>query len=286
MIGLLILISVLMLFSRHQSPFPREAELGLAISVAMFGALGTWGIVTGIGLLRLRNWARISIVVFSVLLALTGLASAPAILLIPAPSNVPQNFGAVRTVIAIVYGAFGLLGAVWLYYFNRRATREAFGGTPSVESGRPLSISIIGWWWLIAGLGTMAAAPFLQMPGTIFIWVMTGWNAVAWYVAFGAVNVYAGYGLLRLNPIARTIAIWSLCFGVVNGAVFFCFPGREARITRFMSHTLFGSHAVSQPQLPPMAFMMPLMVIVLAVPLWFLLTRKSAFERGTAAPVA
>jgi hypothetical protein len=286
MIGLLVLSGAIMLVSRPQTPFPREARFALAISVAMLAVLGTWGTVTGIGLLRLRNWARISIVVFGVLLAFAGLASAPAILLIPAPPNVPQNFGAVRMVIAMIYGAFGLLGAVWLYYFNRRATCNAFGGSPSVESGRPLSISIIGWWLLIAGLGTMVATPFLQMPGTIFIWVMTGWNAVACYVAFGVLNVYAGYGLLRLNPIARRIAIWSLCFGVVNGAVFFCFPGRDARITALMSHSRFGSHAVSQPQLPPMAFMMPLMVIVLAVPLWFLITRKSAFERGNVASVA
>lgn len=286
MVGLLVLMSVVLPFARQQHPFPREAKLGLMISLAMFGVLGTWGIVTGIGLLRLRNWARISIVVFSVLLALMGLVSMPAILLVPAPPNVPQNFGAVRTAIAIVYGAFGLLGAVWLYYFNRRATREAFGRTAAVESGRPLSISIIGWWLLIAGLGTMLATPLLQMPGSIFVWVVTGWEAVAWYVAIGALNVYVGYGLLRLNPVARTIAIWALCFGAVNGAVFFAFPGREARITTLMSHSRFGSYAVPPPQFLTMVFMLPVMVISLAVPLWFLITRKPAFERGKAAPVA
>jgi len=286
MVGLLVLMSVVLPLARQQPPFPREAKLGLAISLAMFGALGTWGIVTGIGLLRLRNWARISIVVFSVLLAFGGLVSAPVILLIPAPPNVPRNFGAVRTVIAAIYGAFGVLGAVWLYYFNRRATRDAFAGTAPAEGGRPLSISIIGWWWLIVGAGMIATEPFLRMPGSIFIWVVTGWEAVAWCVAFGALNAYVGYGLLRLNPLARTIAIWSLCFGAVNSLVFFGFPGREARIARLMSNFRFGSEAVAQPQFATMTFMLPVMVISLAVPLWFLITRKPAFERGNAAPVA
>lgn len=286
MVGLLVLMSVVLPFARQQHPFPREAKLGLTISLVMFGALGTWGIVTGIGLLRLRNWARISIVVFSVVLAFGGLVSAPVILLIPAPTKVPQNFGAVRIVIAIVYGLFGLLGAVWLYYFNRRATRDAFAGAAPLESGRPLSISIIGWWWLIVGAGMIAAEPFLRMPGSIFVWVVEGWKAVAWYVAFGALNAYVGYGLLRLNPLARTIAIWSLCLGAVNGAVFYGFPGREARIARLMSSYRFGPEAVAQPQLATTAFMLPVMLIGLAVPLWFLITRKAAFERGNAAPSA
>jgi hypothetical protein len=186
----------------------------------------------------------------------------------------------------MVYGAFGLLGAVWLYYFNRRATRDAFSGAVPVEGARPLSISIIGWWLLIAGLGTMLAAPLLRMPGSIFLWTVTGWEAVAWYVAFGGLNAYVGYGLLRLNPLARTIAIWSLCFGAANGAVFYGFPGREARIATLMSHSRFGSYGAAQPQFATMAFILPVMLISLAVPLWFLVTRKPAFERGNAALVA
>jgi hypothetical protein len=39
-------------------------------------------------------------------------------------------------------------------------TRDAFAGTPSVEGGRPLSISIIGWWWLMVGAGMIATEPF------------------------------------------------------------------------------------------------------------------------------
>src|SRR5215472_18074603 len=34
-----------------------------------------WGIVTGVGLLQLKNWGRISIIVFSVLLLLVGVCA-------------------------------------------------------------------------------------------------------------------------------------------------------------------------------------------------------------------
>ena len=103
--------------------------------------------------------------------------------------------------------------------------REAFGGTLAVESGgRPLSISIIGWWLLVTGVISVLASP-LRLPVTMFIWVVTGWIAAAWNIAFGAMWTYVGYGLLRLNPIARKIAIAGLSFGAANIIVFFSFPG-------------------------------------------------------------
>lgn len=242
-----VLMIATVLVGPRQRPFPTEAKLGLMILLVMFGVLGVWGIVTSIGLLRLRNWGRISIVVFSVLLALIGLGAAPFILLMPFPPNVPQTFGTVRIVIAVVYGAFGILGALWLYYFNRSSTRDAFGGTPVPGGGRPLSISIIGWWLLLAGIGTIVCIAF-RIPGSLFLWIVTGWSAAVWYFVFGALNAYVGYGLLRLNPIALVIGIWSLCFGAANGIVFFAFPGREARLHNLMAHFPWGNGVPRKPR--------------------------------------
>lgn len=44
-----------------------EGAVVVAMIVVYVAALGGWGTATGIGLLRLRPWARISIIVFSVL---------------------------------------------------------------------------------------------------------------------------------------------------------------------------------------------------------------------------
>jgi len=282
-IAFFVLMSATMLVAPRQRPFLTEAKLGLMISLVMFGVLGAWGIVTSIGLLRLRNWGRISIIVFSVFLALIGLGAGPLILLIPSPPNVPQNFGTVRIVIAIVYGAFGVLGALWLYYFNRRSTCDAFGGTSTPDGGRPLSISIIGWWFLLAGIGTITAIP-LRMPGSLFVWVVTGWSAAVCYLVFSALSAYVGYGLLRLNPIARVIGICWLCFGAVNGVVFFALPGHDARIRNLMAHFAWGQQSAPHAQFPPLFYIL-VMVIGVAVPLWFLVTRKTAFERSNGTPL-
>jgi hypothetical protein len=272
-----VLICSTVLLSSTPRPLPPQARLGLYLGLALFGFLGTWGTVTAIGLFRFRNWARISIIVFSVLLALTGITAGPVMFLIPAPATAPPNFHAIQTVIAGVYGALGLLGGFWVYYFCRRTTREAFGETAGMESGgRPLSLSIIGWWLLVTGAMAVLMAPF-RLPGSIFIWIATGWAAAAWYAAYGAMYVYAGYGVLRLNPLARKIAIFALCFGAVSGLTFFVAPGADARMAALMLKFNFGQQLATQYRLPTFVYAM-MAVPGVGLPLWFLFARKSAFQ--------
>lgn len=254
---------------------PAAARLGLIVAIGMFAVFGVWGTTTSIGLFRLRNWARISIVVFAVLLAFVGLLAAPFMMLIPPPPNVPPSYNTVRIVIAVFYGLLGLLGVFWVYYFCRRATRDVFGAVTVTQSGgRPLSISIIGWWFLVCGVVSVLFSP-LRIPITLFAWIVTGWGAAASYVIFGVLYATCGYGLLKLWPAARQAAIVLLCFGLVNGAVFFALPGGDARMEALMSRYRFGAEA------PPMPHFTPLIVIpsaiAVAVPLWFLIRKKSAF---------
>src|ERR1700722_11866918 len=57
----------------NDSPAPPGlAKAMLFMAALMYLALAAWGIATSIGLFRLRAWARISIIIFSVLLILSG----------------------------------------------------------------------------------------------------------------------------------------------------------------------------------------------------------------------
>ena len=276
MLGFSVLLGLTLVISPGPGPMPPETKFGLVVALTMFGMLGAWGTTTAIGLFRLRNWGRISVLIFAALLALTGVVSGPVLLLIPPPATAPPNYGAVRGMIAGVYGALALLGVFWLYYFSRRVTREAFLGTSTVESGgRPLSISIIGWWLLVTGMVTVLASPF-RMPVSMFIWIVTGWTTAAWYIAFGALWTYVGYGLLRLRPIARKLAIALLCFGAANSLVFFLSPGRDERFGTFMSRFHFLPQAPAPVHFPPFALIPG--IVALGVPLWFLITTKKAFQ--------
>src|SRR5690242_3730298 len=69
----------------QESPIPFKA---LTIAVAVFLAgLAVWGVLTGVGILRRREWARISIVVFAAVMTIMCGAGTLTILFIPFPET-------------------------------------------------------------------------------------------------------------------------------------------------------------------------------------------------------
>ena len=54
----------------QQGPNPLVASMGLGILFDI--GLATWGLSTAVGLLRLKPWSRISVLIFSGFLAVTG----------------------------------------------------------------------------------------------------------------------------------------------------------------------------------------------------------------------
>ncbi|HLK06450.1 MAG TPA: hypothetical protein VKV30_00850 [Candidatus Angelobacter sp.] len=104
----------------------------MRIVVPLFYAVpAVWGIVTAVGLLQLKNWARISTIVFSILLMLFG---AFGILLSmvfflkppPTPGVEPKIFA----IIGAFTAAFALaqigIGIWWMIFFNRAGVKAQF----------------------------------------------------------------------------------------------------------------------------------------------------------------
>ena len=274
--------SILIVNPPKGAVMPEGAQLGLWMGVVMFGILGAWGIATGVGLFRLKNWARISQIIFSVLLALVALVSAPVILMLPAPPNVPVGFSTVLRVIAGVYAALGLLGVGWIFYFMRPKVKAAFAGAVVVGSDRPLSISIIAWWLLITGFFTLPFA-FLHSPIILLGWIVRGWTATACMIGFGLLYTIVGFQLLKLNETARLTAIGVQVFFAVNGVLMAVLPGAQQLFTEQMRSSPFTPvNSSMMRSFPTIIFLF--MAPVLAVPVWFLVTRKKAFQQPSAEP--
>jgi hypothetical protein len=90
-----------------------------------------WGIVTAVGLLQLKNWARISSIVISVLLIVFGafgMLTAMVLFLKPPAGNGvdPKMF----SIIGAVAAAFALaeigVGIWWMVFFNRAGVKAQF----------------------------------------------------------------------------------------------------------------------------------------------------------------
>ena len=90
-----------------------------------------WGIITAVGLLQLKNWARISTIVISILLIVFGafgVLTSMVFFLKPPPTNGvdPKMF----TIIGAVAAVFALaqigVGIWWMVFFNRAGVKAQF----------------------------------------------------------------------------------------------------------------------------------------------------------------
>ncbi|MBZ5619569.1 MAG: hypothetical protein LAQ69_12725 [Acidobacteriia bacterium] len=263
-----------------ESPFPIK---GMMVALAVFFvALSVWGISTAMGVFRHRGWARLSMVIFAVLLVGMGGSALLGILFIrfPETGNVPpQMMQNIRVGIAAFYGAMAVIGAWWLLLFNASPTKQYFAEQPAAPGARPLSIGIIGWYLLLCALGTATAA-ILRVPGIFFGLVFTGWTALAVYTAFTAVNIYLGTGLLHLQESARVASI--VYFGVmaVNSVAMVMLPGFDDRM-RIVQQAMpsFLRAGQTPPALEGTGGFMLAGTLLLVVPIWFLVRRRAAFQR-------
>ena len=107
---------------------PVMGEMGpfMHASAIAFVCCGAWGIGTGIGLLRAWRWARISILVFSSLLAALGVLCVVAFLFMPNGDMSGWSLMLLKTFcLSSVLIPTGL-GALWLIYFTRSNVKAHF----------------------------------------------------------------------------------------------------------------------------------------------------------------
>lgn len=122
----------------------RAIGVGSTLTLTMMGSVG---IATGIGLIRLWRWARYSAIAFGVCVVAFSLVSAVVMLLIPMPprtGGAPELPASFRYVLAGVYGVFALAGAGFVYLFARKKTAAQFAaGVSDTTPLRPVSLTII-----------------------------------------------------------------------------------------------------------------------------------------------
>ncbi len=316
-------MAILMLVIMHFAPAPRPDQfpspipfkLVFVMSALVYLLPAIWGVLTGIGLWRLRNWARISIIVFSVLLILMGGFAGLMTLFIPfpvmpTPGANPAMMGGIRAVMGMFWLTLAGIGVWWVVYFNRSKVKEQFGQTSFVlddssqikagysvqgsvhpDAGkRPLSITIIAW-FLLVGCFFISLTLVMRPPAVLFTTLLTGWPAVLFYLSCAAAQLCIGIGLLRLRPVARTAAIIYFTFFFLNTAVFYFWPGAHDRLLALIqSERSMFPWMRMLPNQPDFQYdMTPFLIfgafgalVGVAVPLYFLITRRFAFETSPA----
>ena len=310
--GALMILAFAVMPATDSTPaFTRSA--GLIMSVFMLG-FAAWGIATGMNLLQVREWARISIIVFSGLLLVMAVPGLLMMLVMPLPTPpvaaVPPGeaipplehlLTAVRIGLAIFYALLALLGGWWLYFFNTRPIRELFRGAAASPSSawppavlapteipgspkRPVSITIIAYLALV-GACVFPFFNILHLPLTFLGFFFTGAKASLIVIGYMSVQLLMSYGLLKLEKWGRSLAIYYFNFAIFNSIISVVLPGAQARYAEAMTAMQ------SSLGLPPTQVQFPLWISLvfslpwIAIQLWFVVTRKQAFA-GPHEPLA
>jgi hypothetical protein len=293
-------------------PIPQPTTPGSPSSKAVLVSLSLlyilpaiWGISTSIGLFRLKQWSRISIIIFSVILLFLGLGSVFSVLVIPAFPPQAVSHEALKTidwVMAVFAAALTSVGVWWMVFFNRQTIKAQFAPSlasvnavgqtaayPDMQAGepqakiRPLSITVIAF-FLLASSMFMFYGVVTRFPAYLFAKLWTGWPATLIYICFSSANLYLGIGLLRLNGNARRLAIAYFAFALLSSMTFYLAPGAQERTLALMQaqRSIFPA-TYAQPTFSPEYNSRVLMVgalmsaISMSVPLYFVITRRRAF---------
>jgi len=124
-------MALLMLAGAAVSPLPPEQRTALWVMPIFYALVAAWGIVTGIGILQLRRWAWVSIIVMSGVTSLFGLFGAVVLMFLPSLLKEEPDVPAARVKIVVFVGLVMVLIPIaiaiwWLVLITRAHVRLQF----------------------------------------------------------------------------------------------------------------------------------------------------------------
>jgi hypothetical protein len=276
-IGILIGMMGLLLASRfpnpNLNPNPMDSMPGLRVMtaaiMAVFFAVTIWGAFSGVGIIRLRNWARISVLVWSGIAAPMCAMAILFVAFMPMPPS--PNPTMLRTMIHVVtvlfYGGPLAIAVWWLILFTRpkvvaqfkpvvaavgAGSGDPFGAIPVAVAADgasvpavyavpaplpgpsvPLPIIVLACFFLLSSLSVFFIF-FMHMPAMFFGHAYTGLTGSVIYVAWCLLYAISGVGMLRRVSWAYSLAIGLQIVGIVSGIMTVLSPNFD----RMMQHAM------------------------------------------------
>jgi hypothetical protein len=275
---------------------PPELRYAGFVGVAFIAAGGVWGLVSGIGLLRYRNWARISTLVWS---GLAVCISGSALLFvssmkIPMPPNaVAGTEQLARVFIAIIYGLPLVIGVWWLILFTRKPIVALFD-TSTIAAGAlldpsgfpaavakprpPLPITIVAWFLIICSAFSTGFLFFQCFPLLLFGHIYHGPAGAIFLVAGATICLAGGIGLLKVKSWGFWLVVSWQAFGLLSGTITLLSPNYDSLMREIIASSPFTrSQAYPMPMENYRAFTI-LGLVFVAIVLIVLLAYRTRFQ--------
>src|SRR5487761_151893 len=129
--GLITLVALLMLLGASASPLPPEQRVVLWVMPILYVLVTAWGIATGVGILPLRPWAWVSVIVMSGVTIFFGFFGAVVLMFVPSLLKDQPDVPAASVKIIVFVGLVMVLIPIaiaiwWLVLFTRARVRLQF----------------------------------------------------------------------------------------------------------------------------------------------------------------
>ena len=259
-----------------------------------------WWAATAVGLLRLRPWARVSLLVVASVAAYHYIGNALALLLCPGPATEDSIWLANLGLTLVLLGCGGV-AALGLVQFSQGTMDDVFrpdaeilqseqaatGGLPNatatrsmLAAKRPLSTTTIAVWLLAMlplGLYEILLRVhkiLLPFPTRPIGAVLEGSVGVAYYVAFAVVGVALGFGLLRMKSWAHAGTIALSAFTIVSEIAVALWPDAYPQASQVMNSAM--SLRASRLSIGGWTLWS---IVPPAAAMWLLITRKQVARR-------
>jgi hypothetical protein len=272
---------------------PKAAYIVL---IVFFHIAAAWSLLTGVGLLMGKDWARISALVIATFWVTFGAIGLLSLLTVPVVLSLAkvELTGATLAgllIIAVLNLALLGVGIWWLVYFNRATVRAAFATgeqAPAAPPGptAPVSVTVIGWLLLTSSPFAFSSL-FLDVPVPFLGLLLTGISGKVAIFLLGSLGTLCGYWLVRLKPYGWGWALGYQLFGLASFILSLISPAVRAWMREEV-----GRQGAAFPGLPfemVMQFAYCFGAVIIIVCLYFLLTRRAkyfeaAHARWRAAP--
>jgi hypothetical protein len=248
--------------AQELQPFVKTFSIGMT---AVMICVSIFGFATGIGLLRLKKWARISAIVWSGFCVFFGVIGIPIALLMPfdrlpnAPTAGTDVLSFLRLFLLIFYGVPLGIGIWWLILFNRKTTKAKFAGEDTLANAAtnlgprcPIAITIIAWFFIGSAVNVLIYPFFpVRMPLILFGHIFPGISMTSFFIPSCLLLLVAGISLLKLQRWSYSFAIGLQLFFLTNGVLTVLNPSFERMMADVMTQTNKVMHLSGDSLAPP-----------------------------------
>jgi hypothetical protein len=247
-LSILLTLASLLLVPQSQSTPELPATTKTALQIMMLVGLGfaALGVATGINLIRLKNLARLSALVWAGITVVLGNIALIFVLALPFPmpaGGPPVNPQYIKALVVTMYAIPILIGVWSLILFNRRGVKAQFKGNVLAGEAQspgkprcPLPLAVTAGFLLLSTLG-MFAMPLLHLPiiSILFGHRLRGELGTFVFATSTILYLAAAIGLLALKRWSYPLILGLSIFWLLSGFVSFLSPNFGANMQELLS---------------------------------------------------